>query len=271
MLTIDSAIKVSRAANLNLSTNELHLWLCESDKIVDELLLKDCLSVLNDEELDRYSNFSFDHDRHQYLITRAMIRNILSLYRTRISPDAWVFVKNRYGKPSVCFPSGDDTIEFNISHTKKMVVVATSRVKEMGVDVEFISRPVNLDIIAKKHFSEVEVRALMTLAAVQRKVKFFELWTLKESYLKACGKGLSLPMNDLAFQFLDDKKIAVDFSNEFSDCSNSWRFWLFDISSEHRMSVALKRESCPAITITVRNIVPFQTFSLSQAKLLRSN
>lgn len=118
------------------------------------------------------------------LLTRAAICNTFGLINRDI-----LFQYNEYKKP---FLSGQSNIHFNISHSGTWVVCALSK-KEVGVDVERI-REINFNI-ARRFFSVEEVEQLFALPKNLQLNYFFDLWTLKESYLKALGTGLTKPLS----------------------------------------------------------------------------
>lgn len=124
---------------------------------------------------------------------RALIGNVLSRYaickNLNIKNNDITFGANEYGKP---FLLGANNIHFNISHSGNWVVCAISDFP-VGIDVEVI-KPIDLDI-AKRFFSEDEYSALLNQTEEDKPKYFFKLWTLKESYIKAVGKGLSIPLN----------------------------------------------------------------------------
>jgi 4'-phosphopantetheinyl transferase len=93
------------------------------------------------------------------------------------------------GKPHI---GNLSNVHFNISHSGHYVVCAVSST-EIGIDVERV-RKVNLRI-AERFFSEAEIRDLMVLGEEERMQYFITLWTIKESYLKAIGRGLTQHLN----------------------------------------------------------------------------
>lgn len=97
--------------------------------------------------------------------------------------------KTDFGKP---FFKDFPNIKFNISHSKNIVICVFSDL-EIGCDIEEI-RPCDLKL-AKRFFSENEYLYLDSLPKEEQDDCFFRYWTLKESYIKAVGKGLSLPLN----------------------------------------------------------------------------
>ena len=93
------------------------------------------------------------------------------------------------GKPHI---GNLSDVHFNISHSGNYVVCAVSKT-EVGIDVERI-RKVNLRI-AERFFSHSEIHDLMARDEADRMHYFITLWTIKESYLKAIGRGLTQHLN----------------------------------------------------------------------------
>ena len=101
-----------------------------------------------------------------------------------------VFGYSGYGKPSL---PGD--IEFNLSHAGGIALLAICQARRIGVDIEAFRPNVKCEQLAKHFFSPAEVAALMAVCDEQRRAAFFACWTRKEAYVKALGKGLSMPLD----------------------------------------------------------------------------
>jgi 4'-phosphopantetheinyl transferase len=110
-----------------------------------------------------------------------------------------------FGKP---FIKGLENINFNLSHSNEWVVCAFSRL-DIGVDIEKISS-IKLEI-AKRFFTKEEYDRILSKDAHERIVYFYELWTLKESYIKALGLGLTIPLNHVSFNICEN---GVEFKGE---------------------------------------------------------
>ena len=91
------------------------------------------------------------------------------------------------GKP---FFANAQDIHFSISHSGSKVAVAFSD-SEVGCDIEIIG---DIDLnVAQMFFSRSEYEALLSIREeLERRNAFFRCWTLKESYMKAIGKGLNI-------------------------------------------------------------------------------
>lgn len=130
------------------------------------------------------------HDEDKRLSVGAWCLLCYAMGEKGIKNDEIILLKNEHGKP---FLSQYPNIFFNLSHSGNCVMCAVSD-SEVGCDTEKL-RPVNLKI-ADRFFHENEIRQLESLNEKDRETLFFRLWTLKESFLKATGKGFSLPLKD---------------------------------------------------------------------------
>jgi len=206
---------------LPLHPDKIELWLAFCDEIADEGLLADYRRLLVEEERQKEARFHLAHDRHRYLITRALVRSVLSRYAA-VAPQDWCFEEDAYGRPQIV--NADPVarrITFNISHTRSLVVLGVTCERALGVDTEdFHTRQAELGI-ADHYFAADEVAQLRTTPPDLQQTRFFEYWTLKESYIKARGLGLKLPLHGFSFTF-DPLRIAF---HGIEDDPERWSFW----------------------------------------------
>jgi 4'-phosphopantetheinyl transferase len=241
-----------------ISVDEIHIWYVYDEDIVDSHLLSQYHNILNREEQLQQKRFYFKKHRHQYLITRAMVRSVLSLYVNEITPEKWEFKKNDYGKPFINNSSLEIPLCFNISHSDKLVVMAVTLDQEIGVDVEYLPRRGKNLEIATSFFSPIEVKQLLELSPEKQKNRFFDLWTLKEAYIKACGMGLSIPLDHFSFSFSEHGKIKIDFKPERNDQSSYWQFWQIHPNNTHKVAMAVKGDKIDnPYSISMRKLAPF--------------
>lgn len=105
--------------------------------------------------------------------------------------------KGNYGKP---FLRSYPHIHYNISNCQDIVVCAVSK-QPVGVDIEKV-RDFNKKIIRKVLTSEEQLfLQKITGNDCLQQEWFFRFWTLKESFIKHCGQGLSMPLTDVSFSF----------------------------------------------------------------------
>jgi 4'-phosphopantetheinyl transferase len=227
-----------------LSAKEVHIWLCEPAKITEPLLLNRYKSWLTEEENTKRLRYRFEKHQHLYLITRALIRSTLSHYNPSIKPQDWRFEKNHWGKPSLVAEQNPNNWVFNLSHTDGLIVCAITKDHALGVDVEDITRDGETIKIADRYFSPKEYQALIALPEQKQNDRFFDLWTLKESYIKACGKGLAIPLDEFSFSFPEDNKnlndITLHTEPAREDDPSLWRFWNWQYSEHYRISMGIK-------------------------------
>ncbi|MDX1492321.1 MAG: 4'-phosphopantetheinyl transferase superfamily protein [Pseudohongiellaceae bacterium] len=220
---------------MKLDSKQIHLW-CIRDALVPDEILPSFLPLLSPEELKRYERFYFDRDKRQFLITRAALRCALSEYFPELEPKQWQFNKNAYGRPEIAGPGYEQAIQFNLSHTTGLIVLAITGEGELGVDVENLSRKCEPAQLADRFFSKVESEALLALDEQGQRERFFDLWTLKESYIKACGMGLAIPLE--SFSFLLDSGFDIGFTSQREDDCQPWRFWQLQVGEGHRVALA---------------------------------
>ncbi|MCM3703247.1 4'-phosphopantetheinyl transferase superfamily protein [Paenibacillus macerans] len=178
------------------------------------------LSNVEEKKKERINRFYRIEDSYRSLLGDALIRHKIKQF-TGIHNHQLKIDLSSYGKPYIDPSLG---IHFNITHSGEWVVAAFGE-KNVGIDIEEI-KPINFEI-AKKCFSPREFADLTTLTDIDEKRSYFyDLWTLKESYIKTIGRGLSIPLNSFSIFMNSDKEIFIDgaedtvFFKQYSlDCS----------------------------------------------------
>jgi 4'-phosphopantetheinyl transferase len=243
-------------ATLPLTPAEIHLWLAFYDEITDEHLLSEYRALLNPAEKEQQSRFYFARDRLRYLVTRALVRTVLSRYLP-IHPRDWMFSTNAYGCPKIANAEAkEECISFNISHTHSLIVLGVTRHRALGVDVENVEAREALLDIADRFFAPQEVAALNAVPAQQQQYRFFEYWTFKESYIKARRMGLSLPLDKFSFHYSHDQSVEIAIDPELADDATRWQFWQFRPRSEYLVAICAERVGDEPPILTVRQAVP---------------
>ena len=194
-------------------------------------------------------------DRHAFLLTRALVRTMLSGYTT-IGPADWRFIANAYGRPEILDrPPGVPDLRFNISHTNGLIACAVTVGREIGVDVEDIGRHLTHDV-AGRHFARREVDDLRKLPEDQQRRVFFDYWTLKEAYIKARGMGLALPLAHFAFALRPPAAPTISFDPEIDDDPATWQFAQSWPTDEHRLGLAVRRPPGRDLDVRIEAVVP---------------
>lgn len=239
-----------------MDKERLYLWFGYPDDVVDEAARDACALSLSEDERARWQTFRFEKCRREYLTSRALVRFALSQYRP-LAPEAWRFQVNAYGKPS---PDPECGLRFNLSNSSGLVVCLVAHEAEVGVDVEPHGRAGEIAQLSETVFSPLELAQLKKLQGNDKRDRALSLWTLKESYLKARGMGLSLPLNKFSFLFGGAAGIRLELDSCLDDAVERWRFCLFDHAG-HRVAIAVDRadafdleffESRPPLTAAIR-------------------
>jgi 4'-phosphopantetheinyl transferase len=218
-----------------LPSNEIHLWLVLTNEINDAALISAYQTLMTPKELAKAERFHFQKDRHQHIITRALVRTTLSRYAS-IDPIDWRFSENEYGRPEIL---GDSPLRFNLSHTDGLIACVVVVKLDIGVDVENIRRKSGGINVAKRFFSPKEMQDLDAVPESQRQERFFDYWTLKESYIKARGMGLSLPLNQFSFHLSNNNPLRISFAPQLQDDPNQWQFWLLQPTLQHKLAISI--------------------------------
>jgi 4'-phosphopantetheinyl transferase len=235
-----------------LDSDEAHVFLVAPETLTDSALLAHLERLLSLEEQERRGRFRFPEGRHEYLVSHALIRISLSRYAP-VAPHAWTFRVNEYGRPEIAGPLGAPRLCFNLSHTKGLIACLVALDRDVGVDVEAIERSGDLLEIAARFFAPSEVAALASVDERERRQRFFEYWTLKESYIKARGMGLSLPLAEFAFTIANGVP-RIAFTPEIQDEPASWQFELMQPGPKHILAASLRRAPTARVRVAIQQI-----------------
>jgi 4'-phosphopantetheinyl transferase len=228
-----------------------HIWFCNPLQIHDREKLAAYLSVLSEQEFDRYHRFYFDKDKHSYLVSHALLRYALSKY-VDIDASQWQFSSNAHGKPELLSQPLKQAINFNLTHTDGLCACIITLDKSCGIDAENISRKNRFEAVAKRMFAEEEQQCLKMNNIEQQ---FYYYWTLREAYVKARGTGLA--GSSKAFYFDTDMKrmtASIHHRNVQQPDDKNWYFRMYEPTQEHVLSVAIA--SHQAVRLQISELVP---------------
>jgi 4'-phosphopantetheinyl transferase len=228
----------------SVNKSQLHLWCAYPDDAFSVKSAQACEDMLSEDEHARLQTFRFDRHRREYLVTRALVRTALSHYHS-LTPEAWSFPRNAYGKPAAAPASG---LHFNLSNSPSLVVCLIHQGTELGVDVEPHKRAVEIAELAPDVFSPPELAQLQVLRGQDKLDRALSLWTLKESYIKARGLGLSLPLDKFSFLFGGADGICLKLDPCLGDEPGRWRFCLLDHFG-HRIALMIEAIATPYLQI----------------------
>lgn len=206
----------------SLAEGEVHIW--KAHLIQPPEVYQQCRELLCDEELERAGRFYFDKDRNQYVVSHGMMRQVLGRY-LGIAPTAVRYRTVKNGKPDLGDDSGPGPLQFNMSHSGELALLAITRNQIVGVDVELHRPDFAGEDIAERFFSTAESTRLFTLPAEQRVEAFFKCWTRKEAYIKAIGDGLSIPLSTFQVAFVPGEPAGLLHVEEHPEEVERWRIY----------------------------------------------
>jgi 4'-phosphopantetheinyl transferase len=236
-----------------LEADEVRVFYAWCDAL-DARAVERCLPLLSSEERARYLRFHFEHDRHSYLAAHALTRAVLAPLAGLPAPELQ-FEAAAHGRPELCQPAAGPRVRFNLSHTRGLVACAVALEHAVGVDVEHVERRTDIDQLAPAVFSERERAELGALSGAEKRARFFQLWTLKEAYIKAVGKGLSLPLRSITTELPASEQPRLCFAAPLSDDGKDWWLDVHAPRPSHMLAVALN--VAPPVRAAIREWSPW--------------
>ena len=187
-----------------LHENEIHIWLVRLD---GSFCMRCGIQLLSTDEQERAAKFKFQNDRRRYIVAHTALRLLLSQY-ANVSSSELNFFASAYGKPFLAAPAGN--IQFNLSHSHEVALIAVTEGREIGVDVEWIRKDFAFAEVAERFFTESEVAALHSLPHNFQREAFYKCWTSKEAFLKAKGTGLSGELDEVEIILIPEEGVRVN-------------------------------------------------------------
>jgi 4'-phosphopantetheinyl transferase len=223
----------------DLGPAQIHLWQYPIGQPPIAQHVAHAMTLLSDAEKCRSEAFYFEKHRTEYALSHAMLRLVLSEYAP-VRPETWQFVTNEWGKPEIGGPRLAVPLWFNLSHTDGFIACVAGRVRPLGVDVEDTNQMASYDEMAKHFFAPAEQEYLSSLTPGHQREAFFRIWTLKEAYIKALGKGLSIPLDSFHFRFSPSNPSEATLEGDSASGASSWRFFEFRPGANHQISIAVQ-------------------------------
>ncbi len=225
-----------------LNESNVYIWY-RSTTLLDGEAVKSADQHLSIEERAHGDRLRFGADRRDFTIAHDLLRRALSRY-VDMPPTDWRFSTNDYGKPSIeSIDPQVRALSFSLSHTRGCVACAITSKAPLGVDVERIDQSQCVQEIADRYFSKKEVGWLRQCSDELRNIRFAELWTLKEAFLKAVGVGLSGSLTNVLFRFYEPARI--EFSGPSTIDPHEWHFALFEPVYNVQLGIAIRSVARP--------------------------
>ncbi len=183
--TAKTCVQISR-----LDGEDVHVWKLKLSGSLHGL----SVSMLSEEEVEKVNRLRSPELRAWALSMRVQLRELLSLY-LNLKPIDIRFQQAEFGKPSII----NSALSFNVSHSADVALVAVSLCRELGVDVEQWRELDNLEGLVQRNFSRDEKHQWLSVSNEQKQQTFFNIWTCKEAFIKATGRGLGMGVRRCTF------------------------------------------------------------------------
>lgn len=237
-----------------LGRDDVCVWYSFTD-LAAEANCGEALALLSDAERARCRRLRFEEDRVCFILAHALLRTALSRCAAA-RPEEWRFSTSAHGRPEIDTPPTRPRLRFNLSHTRGLVACAVTLERDVGIDVEHVGRRADTVALARRYFSSPENRLLAGLPAPAARARFFSLWTLKESYVKARGLGLGIPLDVVSFQVVPGMPPVVSFAPGHDEDARAWQFALLEPRPGCRLAVAARREVGARIDFVMLPMLP---------------
>ena len=235
------------ACSDHLADTAIHVWMVSleaTDETVERLF-----PILSNDEQARANRFIYEGGRRRYTMGRSALRQIVAPLLDQ-PPEALRFEYSGLGKPELAADHASD-IRFNVTHSHELALIAVTRRRAIGVDVEYRRRVEKYRELAERFFAPRECEALERIDDDEARLwAFFAGWTRKEALLKATGKGLSMPLHKVQVTMAADE--PARFLNLAADIEPAGPWQLEELSpqAEYRAAICYEGDAAEITTAT---------------------
>ncbi len=191
--------------------------------------------LLADSERSKAGSFSSPLARVRFIAVRGLLRQTLAAYLS-VDPASLQFATGEHGKPALI----GGGLHFNLSHTGNALLIAIGNIADLGVDIEAIKPQRNLNGLAARCFSDREYQAWQQLSADAQIQAFYRLWTKKEAFVKAVGRGIALGVERCELG-LEKGGQLLDIPEEYAPVTG-WK--THELTVENGFAAALVTRNC---------------------------
>ena len=218
------------------------------DTQFDKIIFDHMIPIVSKEKKDLIKSFRRVQDAQMSLVGDVLIRYLI-LKRTNLKNHQLLFHKNNFGKPYLVNQEG---IHFNISHSGRWIIGGISN-NALGIDIEKV-QIIDFEL-AKRFFSKKEYSELIKKNNRQKLEYFFDLWTLKESYIKFIGKGLTIPFNSFTIIKGNNNSFGLRLSDmKQTNCI----FKQLDIDNDYKLSIC----ALDVNKLSIKNLIVYSAKEL---------
>lgn len=217
-----------------LNVGEAHIWYVGLLDFISDIPY--FASFLSEDEGERAFSYKLSIDKRKFILGRGLLRYLLSKYLDR-SPQDIKIAYGLWGKPCL---TEENSLYFNISHSGDHALYAFTKHYEVGIDIEYINKNLELDDLAITIFSSEDLNYWEKLSYYEKIEKFFKYWVYKEAFLKANGKGWLDEIPTLSLKEISFLQQEVLFEKSHNKVNSPY---FFSCLPEHASALYIKGPS----------------------------
>jgi 4'-phosphopantetheinyl transferase len=221
--------------------NRIDVWRVRLDETVNS---ETETTILSPDEIDRANRFHFERDRNRFSRCRSALRQLIASYLSIASADIR-FDYLASGKPQLAGDQNPRGLQFNVSHSAEMALIAVGSEHRIGIDIERIRTDVDTIALAARCFSQRERDGLRELPLPLRTSGFYACWTRKEAFLKATGDGLSFPLENFSVTTDPEFEPAIEEIRGDAELGKQWL--LMDLVVDGYRAALAVDHTCPCL------------------------
>jgi 4'-phosphopantetheinyl transferase len=249
-----SATPCFRITPQSLALDEAHVWLFDLDTQFSMEVQWE--SLLSSDECERALRFRFPLHQRRFSAIHGLLRIVLSAY-LNTEPETLCFRYSDKGKPALGGMYETNSLRFNLSHSERIVLLAITSGREIGVDVEYISPDFELESTAQRFFSPAERENLQEIPAALKRLAFFNCWSRKEAFIKAKGDGLSLPLDRFDVSLTPGAPAELLATRPDADEKSRWSLCSLDAGADYAAALAVEGSKVRIIYKDVSSLSDF--------------
>ena len=222
---------------LMLTPGEIHIWCISLRQSLYRFT--ELSQLLSEDERLRVKRFRFRKDQQAFVIRRGLLRRVFGDCLST-DPKKIDIYYGDHGKPEITNPFENANIQFNLSHSGNLILLALTLDQRIGVDIEFIHDMPEINQIAEIILSELEYPIFQKLSPEDKKEAFFHYWTRKEAITKAIGIGLSQPPNSITTSISPGKPASLITLRKDKNEDSSWLIQSLNLNPDYAAAIALE-------------------------------
>ena len=233
------------AFSFHLPERQIHIWSFPTKASPYSVATFE--GALVPEERDRALRFRFDHLYTSFVIVHGVLRHLLGHYLD-CNPTEVAFAYGVRGKPALASSS---RIQFNLTHSGDLAVIAVTLRREIGVDVEQIRPLSHIQQIANQLFCPEEAFEVISAPQTEREIAFFRCWTRKEAFIKATGDGLSAPLSSFRVTVQRDAPARFVHIQQNATEAAAWTLHDLHVAVDYAAALAYRDQRRPVRLFSV--------------------